>query len=93
MAKPVIVTSGALEGIDATPGRNIILADDAGSFAAEAIRLIGDDGGMGAALGRAARGLILERYDWDACLSGFDDLMRPAEAEPRRASALLDAGV
>jgi polysaccharide biosynthesis protein PslH len=75
MAKPVIVTSGALEGIDATPGREVILADDAASFAAAAIHLAGTD--TGAAFGRAARALILRRYDWDACLSGFDALLRP----------------
>jgi sugar transferase (PEP-CTERM/EpsH1 system associated) len=81
MAKPVIVTSGALEGIDATPGVEAILANDAGRFAQEAVGLVGLAGGttaQGAALGRAARRLILERYDWDACLSGFDPLLRPA---------------
>ena len=81
MAKPVIVTSGALEGIDAAPGREIILADGATTFAAAAIRLTDADGGTtpeGLALGLVARRLVLKRYDWDACLTGFDDLMRPA---------------
>jgi sugar transferase (PEP-CTERM/EpsH1 system associated) len=90
MSKPVIVTSGALEGIDATPGREVILADDAETFADAAIRLASADGAAtpeGAALGLAARRLILERYDWDACLSGFDDLMRPAFIPPSRTIA------
>jgi polysaccharide biosynthesis protein PslH len=81
MEKPVIVTSGALEGIDATPGREIILADDGATFAAAAVRFTGTNGGTtpeGLAVGQAARRLILERYDWDTCLGGFDDLMRPA---------------
>jgi polysaccharide biosynthesis protein PslH len=89
MAKPVIVTSGALEGIDATPGQEVILADDAETFASAAVRLSNAGGQAtpeGLALGLAARRLILRRYDWDACLSGFDALMRPAavlsEAEP-----------
>ena len=77
MAKPVIVTSGALEGIDAIPGREVILADDAARIAAAAIRLAQGGTEEGAALGAAARQLILRRYDWDACLSGFDDLVRP----------------
>jgi sugar transferase (PEP-CTERM/EpsH1 system associated) len=83
MAKPVIVTSGALEGIDATPDRDLVLADDAEQFANAAIRVTGQDGSIspdGMRIGHAARRLILERYDWDACLSGFDDLMRPAAA-------------
>jgi polysaccharide biosynthesis protein PslH len=85
MAKPVIVTSGALEGIDATPGREVILADDAQAFAEAAVRLSGANGATtpeGQGLGRAARRLILERYDWDACLSGFDALMRPPSVNP-----------
>jgi sugar transferase (PEP-CTERM/EpsH1 system associated) len=88
MGKPVIVTSGALEGIDATPGREVILADDAETFANAAIRLYAANGGMtaeGAAFGQAARRLIVEHYDWDACLSGFDDMMRPASIAPARA--------
>jgi sugar transferase (PEP-CTERM/EpsH1 system associated) len=99
MGKPVIVTSGALEGIDATPGREVILADDAETFASAAIRLFGKDGTAtpeGLALGQAARRLILERYDWDACLSGFDDLMRPAtlaRTEATRAPAVIGTGV
>jgi len=89
MGKPVIVTSGALEGIDAIPGRDLILADDAISFASAAIRLIGATEER-ATLGQAARRLILERYDWDACLSGFDPLMRPSPA--RRSLAPVLAG-
>ncbi len=80
MAKPVIVTPGALEGIDAIPGRDVVLADDARGFAEAAIRLAGD-AAEGRNLGRAARKLILEHYDWDACLSGFDDLLRPLSVQ------------
>jgi sugar transferase (PEP-CTERM/EpsH1 system associated) len=98
MGKPVIVTSGALEGINATPGREVILADDAETFANAAIRLAGADGATtpeGVALGAAARRLILRRYDWDACLSGFDALMRPAslsQSGPSRAPVVSGAG-
>ena len=78
MGKPVIVTPGALEGIDAEPGRDVVLAGGAADFAAAAIRLTRPEGAAESlSLGAAARRLILERYDWDACLSGFDDLMRP----------------
>lgn len=81
MGKPVIVTAGALEGIDAEPGRDLVLADTAQEFATASIRLTGENGATtaeGQAFGQAARRLILERYDWDACLAGFDPLMRPA---------------
>jgi polysaccharide biosynthesis protein PslH len=90
MGKPVIVTSGALEGIDAIPGRDLVLADDAASFASAAIRLL-DAPAERASFGKAARGLILERYDWDACLSGFDPLMRPPSAADIPAPILAGA--
>lgn len=95
MGKPVIVTSGALEGIDAIPGREVILADDAQTFAKAAVRLFGVGGAVtpeGEALGQAARRLILERYDWDACLSGFDALMRPASLRPAQKAMTARAG-
>ena len=55
MGKPVILTAGALEGIDATPGRDVILADDAATFASAAIRLAAGSGGATAEGGLWAR--------------------------------------
>ena len=78
MGKPVVATSGALEGIDSTPGLDAVLADDAPSFADAAIRLA--SGSDGRRIGEAARRLILERYDWEACLSRFDPFVRPPGA-------------
>lgn len=94
MGKPVIVTSGALEGIDATPGREVILADDAATFADAAVRLSNTGASSqatpeGLVLGQAARRLILQRYDWDACLGGYDALMRPTFVPPPGAIAEL----
>lgn len=80
MGKPVIVTSGALEGIDATPGQEVILADGAEAFAQAALDLVGQAGAAteaAAAIGRAARALIVRSYDWNARLREFDPLMRP----------------
>ena len=45
-----------------------------------------------AAFDERSRRLILDHYDWDACLSGFDDLMRPASMASSRAAALTGAG-
>lgn len=75
MQKPVILTSGALEGISAVDGREVIVANDASTFAMACMQMIG--GLKAGALGIAARQLILERYDWQACLSGFDAIMKP----------------
>ena len=45
----------------------------------------------GYALGQSARQVILRRYDWDARLRGFDDLMRPAGPAPSDAAVLTEA--
>ncbi|HEY8287730.1 MAG TPA: glycosyltransferase, partial [Acetobacteraceae bacterium] len=75
LGKPVIVTSGALEGIMAQPGRHVVLADDEAAFASACCRLATTD--EGAAIGRAARELVVTSYDWSARLSLFDDVLRP----------------
>jgi sugar transferase (PEP-CTERM/EpsH1 system associated) len=74
MARPVVVTAGALEGIDAEPGRHVLLADDAGDFAAACVKLAGPDGAM---IGSAARTLVVEAYDWAARLARLDALLSP----------------
>jgi sugar transferase (PEP-CTERM/EpsH1 system associated) len=77
LGRPVVVTSGALEGIDAVPGKEVLLADDTRTFAAACVALA--TGGLGAEIGRAARGCVLQRYDWSARLSRYDAILRPAE--------------
>jgi glycosyltransferase involved in cell wall biosynthesis len=78
LGKPVVLTSGALEGIEAEPGKDVILADSAETFAAACCRLATTSDG--AAIGAAARIRILRDYDWSARLQRFDDLLRPATA-------------
>jgi sugar transferase (PEP-CTERM/EpsH1 system associated) len=76
LGKPVVLTSGALDGIEATPGTDVLLADSADAFAAQCVRLAKTD--AGAAIGAASRRLIVRDYDWAARLRRFDDLLRPA---------------
>lgn len=86
LAKPVVLTSGALEGIEAEPGKDVILADTAETFAAACCRLATTTDGE--AIGVAARTRIVRDYDWSARLHRFDDLLA-APAEPRRAAQHL----
>jgi sugar transferase (PEP-CTERM/EpsH1 system associated) len=73
MGKAVIVTPGALEGIEATPGEELILVKDTESFAAAAIRL--HSGDEAARLGGAARRRMVDFYSWDHQLGRFDELL------------------
>jgi polysaccharide biosynthesis protein PslH len=76
LARPVVLTRDALEGIEAKPGQEVILADTAEQFAAACCHLAlhGDHDGIGA----AARQFVLRNHDWSVTLHGFDDLLRPA---------------
>jgi sugar transferase (PEP-CTERM/EpsH1 system associated) len=76
MARPVVLTSGALEGIEADPVTETILADTAEAFAAACWRMATT--GDGAAIGAAARLRVIRDYDWDTTLRRFDDILRPA---------------
>jgi polysaccharide biosynthesis protein PslH len=73
MGKAIVSTALGARGIDAVPGRDLLVADDAAGFAAEVIRLL-DDPALAARLGRAGRQLAVERYSWAAAaraLEGF----------------------
>ena len=64
MAKAVIATSVANEGIGARPGKEIIIADGADEFAAATVSLLGD-AVRRAALGRSARTFVRRDWNWE----------------------------
>jgi len=72
MGRPMVVTSSALEGIRATPGQDIILADSSLEFAVACVRLLGDEGKK---VGVAARRTVESFYDWDVSLRELDLLI------------------
>ena len=78
MGRPVGLTSGALEGIEAVPGEDVILANSVEEIAAACCRLA--TSAFGVAIGAAARARIVRDYDWSARLRRFDDLLRPLPA-------------
>lgn len=66
MARPTVVTPQALEGIDAQPGRDLVLGPEDGSgFARTVLDLLASDDGT---IGRVARERVESRYGWDANL-------------------------
>lgn len=75
MARPVVASPGAAEGIDAEPGTHLLVADGAAATAAALVAL-GSDSRRAAAMGAAARDRMIERYGWDARLAPLKDLVR-----------------
>lgn len=72
MARPVVVTPDALEGIAAQPNAEVIVAADATAFAAGCELAAGP---QGAAIGAAARRRVLTDYVWAERLRDFDLLL------------------
>lgn len=81
MAKPVVATSQAMNGIRAERGRDILIADAADEFAAAVADVI--DGAADPAIGARARATILERYDWDTNLAALRAIVDAAAGAGR----------
>ncbi|HZU73382.1 MAG TPA: glycosyltransferase family 4 protein [Acidimicrobiales bacterium] len=60
---PVVSTAIGCEGIDAEPGRHLLVADEPERFAAECVRVLTDDA-LAMDLRAAARALFEARYRW-----------------------------
>jgi sugar transferase (PEP-CTERM/EpsH1 system associated) len=82
MARPVVLTSAALEGITAHPVNETIVADTAADFAAACCRMAATTDG--AAIGAAARDRVIRNYDWEATLRPLGDILWPEQPSARR---------
>jgi sugar transferase (PEP-CTERM/EpsH1 system associated) len=77
---PVVASPGAAAGIDAEPGRDLLLAtmaDDGAAFATALARLLDDDARC-EALARSARARVEERYGWQPRADELYELLREA---------------
>lgn len=79
MARPVVATPLAVEGIEAVDGREVAVASGAAGMADAILGLLADTGAR-AALGSAGRRLVEARYSWDACAARYDALYRELAA-------------
>ena len=73
MARPVVATSAAMDGIDIGASLHDWMADEPGEFAQRCLALlaapVGDD------VGRRGRELVLRTYSWEESLTPFMDLL------------------
>jgi sugar transferase (PEP-CTERM/EpsH1 system associated) len=79
MGKAVVCTPQAHEGIRATPGREVIVAENADAFAAETIRLL-EDQTRARQLGVAARLCVEKEYAWDENMGLLDRILSVSQA-------------
>jgi sugar transferase (PEP-CTERM/EpsH1 system associated) len=76
MARPVVASPGAFEGIEARPGREFVVADGAARMVAEIHQLLASPE-EAAALGRAARARVERSYSWDQRLAPLAEIVFP----------------
>ena len=71
MGKPIVSTALGVEGIEAIPGRDLLIEDKPEAFADAVNRLLAD-AGLSARIGEAARRLAVERYAWSGAASALE---------------------
>ena len=69
MATPVVVSPQALEGIDAAPGSELVLADGADAFQSAVAALLDGQEEAVDAIGAAARARVQSSYSWSSNLA------------------------
>lgn len=79
-AMPVVTTTVGLEGIDARPGEDVLVADTPQDFASAVVRLLGD-AGLQARLAANGRRLAESRYDWQVVLKTMGEMYQSIETE------------
>jgi polysaccharide biosynthesis protein PslH len=77
MARPVVASVAAAEGIDAAPGDHLLVADDAAPMAG-AIGALLSDPVYARTIGQAARRQMIARYGWDAQMAPLAELLELA---------------
>ncbi len=79
MARPVVVTPCALEGILARPGRELLVADGANNFVLRVSEILS---GECRGIGPAARLFVIRNHDWTDNLQELDRIFEePCDAE------------
>jgi len=79
MAKPVVTTGRVMQGIVATPGEEILVADSSEAFADSVLTALA---GGPAAIGARARARILSDYSWNTQYRRLDAILDAIDRNP-----------
>jgi len=89
MGKPVVATSRACGAIAAVDGRDLILADEPGEFAARIVELLDAPAGR-RKIGANALRYVRDNHDWEAITGRLIDVYQEAAAVFRARRAATD---
>ncbi|MBE7560961.1 glycosyltransferase [bacterium] len=78
MGKAVVSTTLGAEGLEYTPGRQLLPADDAEIFAAQVVRLCRNAEAR-QSLEREARDWVVRHYTWDAVMGRLEKVYQDME--------------
>ena len=81
MGLPVVGTSKGHEGLEARPGRDLLVEDDPEKFADLVVRLL-RNATLRAELGRAARQFVEAHHSWKASMARLDRLLATVIRRP-----------
>jgi hypothetical protein len=73
MARPVVTTPVGAEGLGATVGEHLLVADDAAGLASAIGRLL-DDPALATRIGAAGRVLAVAHFDWNAIANAHEQI-------------------
>jgi glycosyltransferase involved in cell wall biosynthesis len=89
MGKAIVSTSLGAEGIEAIPGRDLLIENDPIAFADAVIRLL-TDRNLAARLGQSARELAVARYAWSGAARKLEEFHAQILAAPAPRSARVN---
>jgi len=75
MGKAIVSTTLGAEGIEAVPGRDLLIEDDPLAFADAVSRLLAEPD-LATSIGRSARKLAVERYAWNGAARALENFYR-----------------
>ena len=76
---PVVCTTRGAEGMDLVAGRDFIIADEPGEFAAAVVRLLCDER-LREEYGRWGRQAVEKKYTWDVHGRAWDEVIKSVAA-------------
>jgi glycosyltransferase involved in cell wall biosynthesis len=75
MGKAIVSTTLGAEGIEAVPGRDLVVEDEPAAFA-DAVNHWLAEPGLAARIGQSARQLAVERYAWSGAATALEGFYR-----------------
>jgi glycosyltransferase involved in cell wall biosynthesis len=75
MGKAIVSTTLGAEGIEAVPGRDLLIQDEPAAFADAVSRLLADPG-LAVRIGQSARRLAVQRYSWIEAAQALEGFYR-----------------